>query len=343
MPQFESGRPAAFVLASLAFVASYTLTAAVRSYALRHDVLDRPNDRSSHTAPTPRGGGIAIVVVTAAALVFGAFATLVTVRDGITMAVGMLCLGAVGWVDDRSSVRASVRLGVHVVVALGTVIAFHGLPALRMGHASVAVGFAGYLLAVLGIVWSINLVNFMDGIDGLAGSQTVLIFGGAGALLFMRGSPSLGMSAFVLAASSAGFLVWNWPPAKIFMGDAGSGSIGYAMATLAVASENRGSVPLIAFAIIGGVFIADATVTLLRRIMRGKRPAAAHRDHAYQRLSRLWASHLQVTWRAAVFTLLLIAFGALATVFDRLAVPAFVVAYLLLATALVATERRAPM
>ncbi|CAN5346732.1 glycosyltransferase family 4 protein [soil metagenome] len=331
------------ILAAIGGALSYALTGVVRSYALRHDLLDRPNDRSSHDAPTPRGGGIAMIAATLACIAIGVVLGLVNARDALILGIGMFLVGAIGWLDDRRGLRADVRLGVHFAVALWTLYMFRGLPAVRVGTASLSIGGAGYVLGALGIVWSINLFNFMDGIDGLAGSQAALIFASTALLLFSRGDDSLGTIALVLASASAGFLVWNWPPAKIFLGDSGSGAIGYAVASLAVASENHGSVPLIVVAIICGVFISDATVTLLRRIGRGNRPTEAHRDHAYQRLARAWGSHRSVSWRAAAVTALLAALGAVGTLVPRLVLPAVLVALLLLSSLLLATERRTPM
>lgn len=331
------------IIAAISGALSYALTGLVRSFALRHNLLDKPNARSSHDAPTPRGGGIAVILATIAGTAIGVALGIASGRDAFTLALGMVIVGAIGWVDDRRGMRADVRLGVHFCVALWTLYMFHGLPLVRVGTASLGIGGAGYILGAVGIAWSINLFNFMDGIDGLAGSQAVLIFASAGLLLFFRRDDSLGTIALVLAAASAGFLVWNWPPAKIFLGDVGSGSIGYAVATLAAASENRGAVSLVTFAIIGGVFITDATVTLIRRITRRHRPADAHRDHAYQRLARVWGSHRAVTLRAVAVTSILALLAAAATTIPRLLVPAFGGACVLLASLVIATERRAPM
>jgi Fuc2NAc and GlcNAc transferase len=255
----------------------------------------------------------------------------------------MSLIAAIGWVDDRRGVRASVRLTVHLIVAAWTLYMLGGLPQIQIGIATLQIGRAGYLLGVLGVVWSVNLFNFMDGIDGLAGSQASLIFTSVGILCFARGNPSLGAIALVMAAVSGGFLVWNWPPAKIFLGDVGSGAIGYMVAGIAVASEDRGTVPLVVFAIIGGVFVSDATVTLLRRIVRGNRPADAHRDHAYQRLARTWGNHRTVSVRAAAVTVALAGLGTAGVLAPQLVLPALLVSCVLLGGLLLATERRAPM
>jgi Fuc2NAc and GlcNAc transferase len=331
------------LLAASSAATSLVLTGLVRRYTLRRGVLDRPNARSSHSAPTPRGGGVALILASAMTMAIAVALKLTRTSDALTLGSGMLVVGAVGWRDDTRGLRPAVRLTVHLAVAFWTVYMFHGLPVVRVGSTSLAVGAAGYLLGVLGIVWSINLFNFMDGIDGLAASQAVLIFGSGALLLFFRGDHSLGTVSACVAGSSAGFLVWNWPPAKIFLGDVGSGAIGYLVAALAIASENNRSVPLLAFAIISGLFVADATITLMRRVARGERPAEAHRDHAYQRLTRAWNSHRAVTAGAAVVTLVLAAFAAIGTIVPRFLLLSFCVACLILAALLLTVERRAPM
>ncbi len=325
------------------FVVSLVATAIVRSYALRHSVLDRPNSRSSHDTPIPRGGGVGFLVATMCGLAAAAVLGLAPIREIETFAAGLAALGGIGWLDDIRTVSARVRLFVQIAVAAWTVIMLGGLPLLRTGETSLAIGAFGYAIGIVGIVWSINLFNFMDGIDGIAGSQAVLIFGSVSLMLFMRGSSSLAAIAGILAMSSAGFLVWNWPPAKIFLGDVGSGAIGFAVAALGIASENRDAVPLIDFAIIGGVFVVDATITLLRRLARGGHPAVAHRDHAYQRLARAVNSHRTVTVAAAALTVLL-AVVAIETMRNPATLTtALVLSYAFLVLLFVAVERRAPV
>lgn len=331
------------VLAAGSIVVSAILTALVRTFALRHNVMDSPNARSSHTAPTPRGGGISVLATIGIALLAGGILGLAAWDDVVTLGVGMAALGIVGWMDDRRGVPASWRLSAHAVAASWTLVRMGGLPAITVGDSAFQLGAFGYVLGILGIVWSINLFNFMDGIDGLAGSQSLLIFGTASVALWLRGDHSLSLIAAIIAAASTGFLVWNWPPAKIFLGDAGSGAIGYLISAIALASENRGAMPVIAFGILGGVFVADATVTLLRRIGKGHGAAEAHRDHAYQRLARAWASHAAVTVGAAIVTVFLAATAMLATTSPALLVPGLFVAALLLAVLLFAAERRVPM
>ena len=331
------------LVAAICAAASFWLTAVVRAHALRHAVIDLPNERSSHTVPTPRGGGLAVVVVVGAGTLAGETLGLVHAREALAVIVGMAAVAAVGWRDDKRSVGAVKRLGVHAAAGLWALIVLGGLPSVRVGNASIWLGLVGYPLGIVGIVWSINLFNFMDGIDGLAGSQSVLIFGAAALLLYAEGSASLGFLSTVLAAASAGFLAWNWPPAKIFMGDVGSGAIGYVVAAVAIASEDRHAMPLLAFAVLGGVFVVDATVTLVRRKARGDHMAAAHRDHAYQRLTRAWGSHRSVTMASAALTAVLAAIAAFATWNPPALLWSVAISYVALGALLVVIERRHPM
>ena len=333
----------AALLVLLTGILSLLLTARVRGYALRNEVLDLPNERSSHTVPTPRGGGLAVLAASLLALASGVGLHRVEPTLALAFAPGMIILGVVGWLDDHGGLSARVRLAAHLLAAGAALTVLGGVPDILIGTRSIHLGPAGTVLAAIGIVWSVNLFNFMDGIDGIAASQALLIFGIAGLLFHLRGDDSLAVVASSFAAASAGFLYWNWPPARIFMGDVASGALGFMIAALAVAGERRHSVPLTAICILGGVFVGDATMTLLRRIRRGARPADAHRDHAYQRITRVWGAHRPVTLAAAGITALLGVLAGVATLRPRLAVASIGAAVVLLLIVGVAAERRAPM
>jgi Fuc2NAc and GlcNAc transferase len=270
---------------------------------------------------------------------FGVIASI----DATIFGTGILALGIVGWIDDKRGLHPAIRLATHFTVALWTLIMFQGLTLVRDSRATPVMGVLVYVACAVAIVWSINLFNFMDGIDGLAGSQAGLIFGVVSALLFHLGDESLGILSAVIATSCGGFLAWNWPPAKIFMGDVGSGAIGYLVAGVAIASSNHHSVPLLAFAVLYGLFIVDATITLARRIGRGHQAIEAHREHTYQRLSVVWGRHSRVTLAASVVTLFLAALCVVGTSIPRLLVPTFVIAYSALLLLVVISERIAPM
>lgn len=322
---------------------SALLTGRVRAYALRNDVLDRPNERSSHSAPIPRGGGLAVLLSALIALGAGAMLGRIEGRHALALGPGMILLGLVGWRDDHGGLSARVRLAAQILAASCSLAVLGGLPSIQLGSHAVQLGFGGTILAGLGVVWCINLFNFMDGIDGIAGSQALLVFGAAGLLFHARDDVSLATLSFVFAAASAGFLCWNWPPARIFMGDVASGALGFMIAILAVAGEHDRSVPLLAFCILGGVFLGDATLTLLRRLKRGRHPAEAHRDHAYQRLARAWGAHRPVTLLAAAVTAMLAALAALATFRPSSGVGALLAALVLLLALALAIEWKAPM
>lgn len=276
-------------------IAAALLTALVRRIALAHGALDIPTARSSHSVPTPRGGGIAIVLtvsVACLALWMGG-----AIDGNLLMAlVGGLAVAALGWVDDRHHLRAAPRFAVHVLAALWALAWLGGLPPVQLGHAVVSSGVAGYALGVLGMVWVLNLFNFMDGIDGLAASEAVFISWG-GALIAALGPVLNGVwqPAVIVGAACCGFLVWNWPPAKIFMGDVGSGYLGYLVGALAVAATRSDPAALCVWLILGALFWADATVTLARRVLRGEGAHVAHRSHAYQHLARRFGEHRRVT------------------------------------------------
>jgi Fuc2NAc and GlcNAc transferase len=314
-----------------AALASWLLTGAMRRYALRSDLLDVPNERSLHRAPVPRGGGAGLALVTLVGLALAA--SLAAIPPDLAWGIGGggALVAAVGWLDDRRGVAAPVRALVHVLAAIWAVAWLVG------EYTPLAAA------AVVGIVWAINLYNFMDGIDGLAGGEAASVGAIGGTLLLAAGHGELAAAAFLLAASAAGFLGWNWPPARIFMGDVGSGFLGFSFGALALASDRSGALPLELWLLLLGIFVFDATVTLLRRMSRGERWYEAHRSHGYQRLVQAGWSHGAVTGVVLVVNL---ALGALvwATEAGQLAPLAAVLAGLVgLAVLYLAIERRRPM
>jgi Fuc2NAc and GlcNAc transferase len=284
------------LIALLAFAAAALMTGVIRRFAVSRGVLDVPNARSSHSTPTPRGGGAAIVLATTAAL--AALAYLGTLdRDVlVTISGGGTAVALVGLIDDHRPVAPTVRLLVHFAAAIWAIAWLGGFPTVQFAGTEITLGVAGFALGVLGIVWALNLFNFLDGIDGIAASEAVFVTcAGAGLLLLIRDAPGVAAAAFVFGASCCGFLLWNWPPAKIFMGDVGSGYLGYLVAVLALSAARHDLTILLVWLILGGVFFVDATVTLIRRLARGERVSQAHRGHAYQVLARRWGSHRRVT------------------------------------------------
>jgi Fuc2NAc and GlcNAc transferase len=280
-------------IAIAAFVLSYVLVGGVRAYAIRAGVIDRPTDRSSHSVPTPRGGGLGLVAafLLVVAIVGGA-------RNQLTAPVGAVLLAvaavaAVGWVDDRRSLAVWPRLATHI--SAGAIVAW-------LAAASGAPPFAdapppaALLAAAWWAFWSvsaINVVNFMDGIDGLIGSQIALFAASVAA----RAAPGsfAALFATALAAASAGFLPWNWAPAKVFLGDVGSGALGLAAVVAGLLLVAGGRANLVGAYLPLVPLFADATATIVRRARRGERLTEAHRSHLYQRLANGGWTHARVS------------------------------------------------
>jgi Fuc2NAc and GlcNAc transferase len=284
-----------------ALLLALILTGAVRRYAMRHGLLDHPNQRSSHSTPTPRGGGLAIVIASVLAVGAQRLLGMLEPRLFAARVVGGLAVAAVGFMDDRRRVSARLRLLVHAGAAVLAMALLGGLPPIQIGAQVLHFGIGGFVFGALAIIWALNLFNFMDGIDGIAAGEAVFVCG-AGALLAVRFEAGGGWSPAALAvcAAAVGFLIWNWPPARIFMGDVGSGYLGYAIALFALADGREQPVAIFSWLILGGVFLCDSTATLAVRVLRRERVFDAHRSHAYQRLARRWHSHRQVTLIVAV-------------------------------------------
>lgn len=290
---------------------------------------DLPNQRSSHQSPRPRGGGVGIVVAFLVTLPFALPpGSLASWEGGLPLAAAVM-LAAVGLADDRKSLGLGVRLVAQTAALLVLLAALAwstrtgesdlGLLAIVSGTPATAAWVASQLpawlagaldlllvpLLVLGGLWWINLFNFMDGIDGLAASQALFMLLASLALkltvpdldasLLAAVTAPAPIASLLLAAAVAGFLLLNWPPARIFMGDSGSLFLGFALFALAAHDVTYGDMSLWAWLILGGGFIVDASVTLLRRFVGGQRVTAAHRSHLYQRLSRRWGRHGRVT------------------------------------------------
>ncbi len=286
------------------FFLSYILTGVTRKLALKNNILDIPNSRSSHTVPTPRGGGLAFVVVFLVGISLLFCLGILELRVFLALLGGGCLIAAVGWLDDRRGLSALVRLCFHFVAAIWAVSWLEGVPNLSLGFTELESSWWGSVLAVVGMVWLINLYNFMDGIDGIAGTEAVTVSAIAAILLWSHAS-NLAIPCLLLAAAVLGFLIWNWPPAKIFMGDVGSGFLGFVFAVLAIWSENSGAVPLLIWLLLLGVFIVDATVTLIKRMARGEKLYEAHRSHVYQLAVQAGYSHKQVTLTVLLINIML--------------------------------------
>jgi Fuc2NAc and GlcNAc transferase len=308
-------------------VASLVFTALLRRYALRRHLLDVPNARSSHTVPTPRGGGVAIVVSFFAALIMSVsgYAGLPlppTLIWSLVGAGGMVAI--IGFVDDHGHLAARWRLLVHFIAATAVLLILPEVPdPFAFGSPRPLPESLLALLAcgeVFYLVWVLNLYNFMDGIDGIAGIEALCVCLGAALLFLLRGdvqATGLAAVALLLAAAALGFLYWNWPPARIFMGDAGSGFLGFALGVLSLFATLQAPVLFWSWVILLAVFICDASLTLARRALSGQRVHEAHRSHAYQHAAQRWG-HRPVTLAVGAINILWLLPLALAVGLDRL-------------------------
>jgi Fuc2NAc and GlcNAc transferase len=269
-------------ICGLTFLSSWWLTGRVRRTAIALGVMDVPNQRSSHSVPTPRGGGVAIVISSSMAYMVLAALGLLEFHWFMALVGGGLGVAVIGYLDDRSTVGVAARFAVHIGAAVWAASWVGGIEQIQLGDYVYSMPHMGYVITILAIVWVLNLFNFMDGIDGIAGAQSTFVALMGGAIAWVCGLQSSAIAAsLVIAAASLGFLRWNWPPAKIFMGDAGSGYLGFVLAVLALGSSRESPKLMVTWLILGGLFFVDATVTLLRRLARGERVYQAHRSHAY--------------------------------------------------------------
>ncbi len=279
----------------LAPAAAFGVTACV-VYLLAHPrwgprVLDHPNERSLHVRPTPRTGGLGIV----AGLAAGALVAATGGLGDAGLAGVLLCAGlvaGVSFLDDLRPISPAPRLAVHLGAALGLVAA--GVYPETVAVPGLVWVWPAWLAAgasVLATVWMTNLYNFMDGMDGLAGGMAVAGFGTLAALGLLGGRADYATAAAVVAFGTAGFLLFNFPPARIFMGDVGSSTLGFLAAAYALWGSREGLFPLWVAVLVFSPFVVDATVTLLRRALAGERVWQAHRSHYYQRLVRLGWGH----------------------------------------------------
>lgn len=283
------------LLALLVCMSSAVITRLIIGYELKKCLLDIPNERSSHFTPTPCSGGAAIVTSFLLSLWVLYWRNVISQQILLAFVGGGVLVALVGLVDDFRHVKPLNRILVHIVASGVGLYFLGGVPPVVIGLTILDLGMLGHCFGIISLVWLLNLFNFMDGIDGLAASETIFVTGAAALLIAVTGGGDSISPLLFLSAACAGFLVWNWPPAKIFMGDGGSGFLGLMLGLFIILTMKTGELSLWTWMILFGFFLTDATVTLLRRVARGERWYEAHRSHAYQILSRRLGSHQKVT------------------------------------------------
>jgi UDP-N-acetylmuramyl pentapeptide phosphotransferase/UDP-N-acetylglucosamine-1-phosphate transferase len=307
--------------AILAATTGWIVTAAITPLTIRIlralRLLDVPNDRSSHREPTPRGGGVALLVGAAAGFLLQR-----PVLDAALAATlaGTVVIAAVGLLDDRFGLPMWVRFIAHVLAGFGLIAAGASLGQAPLpGSAAIPLGPWAAPVTLLWILVVTNGFNFMDGIDGLAGLQSVVTFA---VVALVAGRADVSCAAAALAGASAAFLICNWSPARVFLGDVGSGALGFLVGALPLLGpQDRRSGTVLCVAVTLGLFLGDASYSRLRRIVRGESWFAPHREHLYQRLVSSGLSHSRVSATLGLGAALL---GALVVTAQKRHAPAFV-------------------
>lgn len=274
----------------LIILASLLLTEFIRRYSVKKDLLDIPNSRSSHSIPTPSGGGLSIVICF---LIVIGFSTSLSTNTIFAFIGSGTLIAIVGFWDDRISISVRWRLLSHFIAAILALYWFGSLPEFEFMGLSINLSWFGFVIASFALVWLLNLFNFMDGIDGIAASEAVYVAFAGAYFSWLNGLESLSYISLILAASTMGFLILNWPPAKIFMGDVGSSFLGLMLGIIVYANILEGSSVWI-WLILLGIFLVDSGVTLVRRVINGEKWYKAHCSHVYQHAARKWG-HRKVT------------------------------------------------
>jgi Fuc2NAc and GlcNAc transferase len=263
-----------------------------RWYAERKGLLDYPNSRSSHIAPTPRGGGVVFFLGWVLLVVVLHFCHIISLKY-LWLFSPVLLVGLIGFWDDHHNISAGIRFTVQCIAAGASLFLLGEGGYLIQPWLAIPLPLC-FLAIIVAMVWMINLFNFMDGSDGIAATEGIFVFSVGGYLLFQYQAYELATLAWGLSALIAGFLTWNWPIARIFMGDSGSCFLGFMVALYALISYKLFNFPIMIWVILTAMFWFDATITLVRRILAGEEWRKPHKSHAYQRLIQGGWTHQRV-------------------------------------------------
>jgi UDP-N-acetylmuramyl pentapeptide phosphotransferase/UDP-N-acetylglucosamine-1-phosphate transferase len=289
------------------FALSAAVTWTAIRYAHRRNLIDQPGQRRSHSEPTPRGGGIGIVAATIAIFVAEIFLLPPEATpDLLACLCAVILVASVGWIDDHGGLAARWRFLAHCIAALLVLVALIAAPSVRAPVPAFAL-IVLFAIAWLSLVWSINLHNFMDGINGLLAFQALFVFLALTALARSAGADADAWHLSALAAAVAAFIPFNFPRARVFMGDVGSGALGLLIGIAVLRQMSLGGVALLSGVAACSAFVVDATCNLVSRVLRGKRWYSAHREHLYQWMVRAGMSHARVVSVYMGWNLLIVA------------------------------------
>jgi len=279
----------------LVFLSTLFIVGWLKVMVLRWAMMDMPNQRSLHSSPIPKGGGVVFVIVLSMALLVFSLLWPEQLTLFLVVAIAVTSVSYLGWLDDRYDISPHVRLTVQFSIAGVIVYLLGPFKVIQFGDVVIGATLLLTIVSLFWLVWLINLYNFMDGIDGIATGQAVIAATTLSFWFVYSGDVGFGLICLLVSTIGLGFLVWNWSPARIFLGDVGSTALGIFFGLSALVGVNQYHIPIGAFILLLGVFLGDATFTLLRRLLKGENLAKAHRSHLYQRLVEMGYSHGQVT------------------------------------------------
>ena len=290
---------------------SWWMVGKLKTYLLQQNIVDTPNERTLHQGTIPRGGGLVIVLFLIAAASVSMM--LFPLKKVVMILLTSICAWSLlSWMDDKIDLSSTSRFCNQILIALFIVFALSPISELILTE-NMRVQLSGYayFLTVLWVVWMANLYNFMDGMDGLAASQAIIAGITLSIWFYQADAYAISLLCIVLSSATYGFLLWNWAPAKIFMGDVGSITLGGLFASLAIVGVSYFDMSFISFVILFSVFIFDATITLLRRAINKEKLWLAHRSHFYQRAAQCGFKHQHIVM---IMILLMIMMSILASI-----------------------------
>lgn len=313
---------------------SYFLTFIIRKLALKHSLLDIPNERSSHEIPTPRGGGVAIVISWFLGISMLWHFDLLDTNLFLALLSGII-LAIVSFIDDVFTLPPFVRLIAQFLSALLALIFIKDITPVSISGLNIGNQFFLYPVVLIGIVWFINLFNFLDGIDGYASLEAITV---SSALLLFTKDP---LNVIIIAAV-AGFLIWNWPKAKIFMGDIGSTQLGFILAITGIWYHNENQLSVMHWLMLTSLFWFDASLTLFRRWRSREKLSVAHRKHVYQRAVQSGLSHRETILYSLLINASIVILVMLSRKFPNLLIPVFVLNIIILYNITAKVDRKVP-
>jgi len=313
---------------------SYLLTFIVRKIALKHSLLDIPNERSSHEIPTPRGGGVAIVMSWFLGISLLWYFKLLDTNLFLALLCGII-LAIVSFIDDVFTLPPYIRLIAQFLSALLALFFIKDISPVSISGLNIGNNFFLYTVALIGIVWFINLFNFLDGIDGYASLEAIAV----SLALFLFTQDTLNI---ILIATVVGFLIWNWPKAKIFMGDIGSTQLGFILAITGIWYHNEQLLSILHWLMLTSLFWFDASLTLFRRWRNREKLSVAHRKHVYQRAVQSGLSHRETILYSLLINASIVILVMLSRKFPNLLIPVFVLDIMILYTITVTVDRKVP-